>query len=120
MPAHIANSKESSSEDEEEAFERKMRDKRYKDYVKTTEEELCPKATGHEAKLEKKAMAREKKRMRDTSPGLSDKVLFGDSSKMGIAIDKRKVERVAKQEVSVALAREKVNAYAEREKAKME
>ena len=38
---------------------------------------------------------------------------------MGKAIEKRKVERVAKQEVSVALAREKLNAYAEREKAKM-
>ena len=71
---------ESSSEDEQEAFQRKMEDKRYKDYVKTAEEELCPKATGYETKLEKKAMARERKRFRDTSPGLSDKVLLGDSS----------------------------------------
>ena len=74
-------SPDSSSEDEQEAFERKMQEKRFWDQVKTTEEELCPKATGHEARLEKKALARERKRQRDTSPGLSDKVLLGDSSR---------------------------------------
>ena len=39
---------------------------------------------------------------------------------MGQAIKSRKAERSAKQEVTAALAREKLNAYAEREKAKME
>jgi len=120
MPAHIAQARESSSEDEQEAFERKMQEKRFKDYVKTTEEELCPKATGFEAKLEKKAMARERKRFRDTSPGLSDKVLLGDSNKMGKAIEKRKIDRAVKQEVSSTLAKQKLNDYAEREKNKME
>ena len=39
---------------------------------------------------------------------------------MGKAIEKRKVDRAVKQEVSVALAKEKLSAYAEREKAKMD
>ena len=39
---------------------------------------------------------------------------------MGQAIKSRKAERTAKQEVTAALAREKLNAYAEREKAKMD
>ena len=61
-----------------------MKEKQYRDYVKTVQEELCPRATGHEAKLEKKALARERYRQRDTSPGLSDKVLLGDSSRKSV------------------------------------
>jgi len=123
IPDHIAQAlnQDSDSEDEQDRFEREMKEKRFKDYVKTANDELCPRAgSGFEARMEKKAMERERKRQRDTSPGLSDKVLLADSSNMGKAIERRKEQREVEHKASVAKAREKLATYAAKEKAKMD
>lgn len=92
-PIRTKVEKNSESDEDQKYAERKEKTKKYNQYKKLVEEELVPKETGREARLEKKKVERERRR-KDDSPERDERDIYGgdDDFKARLAARKRAME----------------------------
>ncbi|PIK36253.1 hypothetical protein BSL78_26917 [Apostichopus japonicus] len=114
-PPHLMLQQDSDEDRETERKRVRTERKKYREYDKLTMEELTPKATGHEAKVEKKML----RKHRASSPELSDRVLMGSGMDIETIMAKKRKSDAAKRERNVTKASVKLKEYQAKESAKM-
>ncbi|XP_033106979.1 uncharacterized protein LOC117108907 [Anneissia japonica] len=117
-PTFLQAQKEEDKEDERKRM--KYERKKYQKHNDMVMEELVPRATGHEGKIEKRIGRADAKRARQTSPDLHDSMLMGTSSdNFQARMAARKRNREAQQLKNTVAAKQKLQDYQEKEQAKM-
>ncbi|XP_071954854.1 uncharacterized protein [Antedon mediterranea] len=105
---------------EEERKRLKYERKQFKKHNNMVLEELAPRGTGHDAKIEKRIGRAESKRQRQQSPDLHDSIVMGTSSdNFQARMAARRRNREAHEEKKMLIAKQKVKDYKEKEDAKM-
>eukprot|EP00053_Salpingoeca_punica_P013001 m.117009 g.117009 ORF g.117009 m.117009 type:complete len:152 (-) comp16085_c0_seq2:103-558(-) len=97
---------------------RKKDAKDFRQYNEMVLEELVPKETGREARIDKRRAQNESRRDRATSPEIRDKDLLG-SSDFHEMMARRRQQKAAKQEEKRSAAETKIAAYQEKERDKI-
>lgn len=82
-------------------------------------EELVPKETGRDAKLDKRRAMRADRAARDVSPDLNERNIMGDNFDVRSAVVRQREAAEARTSSKRDAAREKLQEHEEREKAKM-
>lgn len=96
-----------------------------KDFKKHNEEvaeELVPKETGRDARIDKRRAANDLRREkeRDQSPELADKDIFGGGQEMTVELNRRKLAKMQQQAEKKQIALGIIKEYQMKEKQKME
>lgn len=116
-PPHLVSAQYEEEEDPEAVKARlKAERKKFREDDKLVMEELAPKASGHEAKIEKKLL----RRQRGHSPEVSDRVLMGSGMDIDTIMAKKRKSDAARRDRNTEIASVKLTAYQEKEKAKMQ
>ncbi|XP_070568980.1 triadin-like [Ptychodera flava] len=104
-------------EEQQEADRRRLQKERkdFRSHDKMVMEELAPKATGHDAKIEKKLSRSFERKQRGQSPEMKDSYIMGGNDDFHARLHKRKIRQEEKRQADS----EKISDYQAKEKAKM-
>ncbi|XP_077863152.1 uncharacterized protein LOC100378007 [Saccoglossus kowalevskii] len=94
--------------------------KQFKDHDKMVMDELAPKATGYEAKVEKRIARSYERKSREHSPEMKESYIIGGDDNFQAKLQKRKRQMEEKRLIRQQADSEKVTEYRAKEKAKME
>ncbi|XP_033635657.1 corepressor interacting with RBPJ 1-like [Asterias rubens] len=93
--------------------------KQFREHDKMVMEELAPRATGHEAKIEKRLLRAEQRKRKGNSPETRESFLYGGKTDIQSQVDAQRHKKEQRKEHWENKAATKAEEYRAKEKAKM-
>ncbi|XP_038059539.1 uncharacterized protein LOC119730624 [Patiria miniata] len=119
LPGSTLSQAEHEDRQEQSAQQLRKERKDFRKHNQMVMEELVPKATGHEARIEKRLARADKRRQRGNSPETRESFLFGGKTDIQSQLDAHRQKKEQRRERLEDKAATKLEVYRAKEKAKM-